>query len=334
MPLPVRVPGNLGPEACPLRRRVSRNGHCNGRVNMYDPDEDTGPASDDPAELQPVPDLSGIAVEDASGVPVGELFGALVEADTGLVRYLDLDLARTDRHVLVPIGHARVREHERDGTRFRLRAALVEDLEQIPPFPADVRKVDDPFERELLEAYGRTFHGERYYAHPAYDHTGVFTGERPVRGADAKPAGHDAGHATDGSPPLRRLAYLPGWRVAQGEQDVRRWAVRLEDGTGFRARDLMVDTDAEKVRYVVVTSDDGNVSRLLPIGFLQVDAARQQVHAPGLTRDDLVALPPYDGGGLSREQEDRLCRTLRQRLRGRRRYALPDFRRPPDSKFP
>jgi hypothetical protein len=282
---------------------------------MYDADDPTGAAVDDGAVLRPVPDLAGVAVEDATGIPAGRLFGALIETETGLIRYIDLDLASLDRHVLVPIGHARVRQHEKDGPRIRLRAALLEELEQIPPFPADVAHIDDPFERALLEAYGRTFHGERYYAHPAYDHQGIFAGENPVvREVDEE------------QPSLRRLAYLPGWKVASGEQDIRKWRLLLNDGGGFRVRDLIVDTAAERVRYVVIASEDGAAARLLPVGFVQIDDASQAVRAPALTAADVLALPPYDGGGVGREQEDLLCATLRQLLSGRRRYTLPDYR--------
>jgi hypothetical protein len=353
---------------------------------MYDPDEDIGGIDGDPSQLRQVPDLAGMAVEDASGVPAGRLVGALIEGGTGLVRYIDLDLARLDRHVLVPIGHARVREHERDGMRFRLRAALLEDLEQIPPFPADVGQVDDPFERELLEAYGRTFHGERYYAHPSYDHVGVFTGERQVTSSAAGGASGRAGElAADsagepvpysaaelapdsaaelvpgsagepvpdsagepvpdsaagpvpdsaaGPAPLRRLAYLPGWRIAAGEPDVRGWRLALDGASEYLVHDLIIDMDTEKVRYVVVASADGTTARLLPLGFLELDGAGHRLRAPGLASEDVVALPAYEGTNLTREKEDRLCAALRRRLRGRRRYSLPDFRTPPGRQFP
>jgi hypothetical protein len=331
---------------------------------MYEHDahDHTHPADD--AVLRAVPDLAGVPVEDASGLSVGRLFGALAEANSGLLRYIDLSLERVERHVLVPIGHARFREEDRNGPRVRLRAALLEELEQIPPFPADVANIDDPFERALLEAYGRSFHGERYYAHPSYDHDGIYAGEHPVipppdgaaadaaedaadgqtqAGADGPdtevaelaeggPGGAGTGdEGADAEPaaevgPLRRLAYMPGWRVARGEPDVRGWPLLLADDERLEIRDLIIDPAASRVRYVVLGLGEGQTARLLPVGFLQIRREDELVDAPGLGLEDVLALPEYQGGGVSREQEEHLCTILRGRMTGRRRYLLPDFR--------
>jgi hypothetical protein len=272
----------------------------------------------DTAVLRSVPDLRGVRVEDASGIPVGELFGTLAEAETGLLRYVDLELTTLDRHVLVPIGHARVHEGARgDEPCIRLRAALLEQLEQVPPFATDVAHIDDPFERALLEAYGRTFHGERYYAHPAYDHDGIYVGEHPV-------VADDDG---DGGAPLSRLAYLSGWRVADGEPDIRGWPLVLAgDGSRLEVSDLIVDTRAERVRYAVVPTPDDSGARLIPVGYLRVEGAAGKVVAEGFTAEDVVGLPPYGGGGVTRVAEDNLNAALRRTFSGRRRYLLPDFR--------
>lgn len=271
---------------------------------------------EDAAVLRSVPDLRGVRVEDASGIPVGELWGALAEAETGLLRYVDLELETLDRHVLVPIGHARVHSETREGPCIRLRAALLEQLEQVPPFAADSAHIDDPYERALLEAYGRTFHGERYYAHPAYDHSGIYVGEHPVVSAGAET-----------EEPLSRLSYLSGWRVAAGESDIRGWPLVLAgDGSRLEVNDLIIDTKAERVRYVVVPTPDGNGARLIPVGFLRIDTAGRKVVAEGFTAEDVAALPSYAGGGVTRVAEDSLNAALRRTFSGRRRYLLPDFR--------
>jgi hypothetical protein len=277
-----------------------------------------GDATEDTTVLRAVRDLHGLVVEDAGGLTIGELYGALAEADTGLLRYVDLSLNTLDRHVLVPIGHARVLEDDAEPPRVRLRAALLEELEQIPPFPADVSGITDPFERALLEAYGRSFHGERYYAHPAFDHRGVYAGEHPVMTDDGDP--------DDPDDSLKRLSYLPGWRVAEGERDIRGWPLRVEGRQPLEVTDLIVDRAARKVRYVVIAVRDGASARLLPIGYLQIDVDGGNVTAPGLTHDDLLALPAYDGGGVDRADEERLAAALRQTLGPSRRYLLADFR--------
>ncbi|HEX6307028.1 MAG TPA: PRC-barrel domain-containing protein [Longimicrobiales bacterium] len=271
----------------------------------------------DETMLRAVPDLRGIRVEDASGLPAGSVYGALAEAETGLLRYVDLALDALDRHVLVPIGHARVRGSEEEPC-IRLRAALLEQLEQVPPFPADVSHIDDPFERALLEAYGRTFHGERYYAHPAYDHSGIYVGEHPVVSGEARP---------EGSELLHRLSYLPGWKVASDERDIRGWPLVLTgDGARLEISDLIVDTGAERVRYIVVPTPDERGARLIPVGFLRVEDDTTEVIADGFTSADILELPPYAGGGVTRELEERLSAALRRIFTGPRRYLLPDFR--------
>jgi hypothetical protein len=275
-----------------------------------------GTEAHDAAVLRSVPDLRGMRAEDASGIPVGALWGALAEAETGLLRYLDLELETLDRHVLVPIGHARVRGESRDGPCVRLRAALLEQLEQVPPFAAEAAHIDDPYERALLEAYGRTFHGERYYAHPAYDHSGIYVGEHPVVSGEER-----------GDEPLSRLSYLSGWRVAEGENDIRGWPLVLAgDGTRLKVNDLIIDTSAERVRYVVVPTPEGRSARLIPIGFVRVDDDAKKVVAEGFTTKDVAGLPAYAGGGVTRVAEDTLNAALRRTFSGPRRYLLPDFR--------
>ena len=275
-----------------------------------------GPGPEDPPRLIPTADLAGLSTRDVEDRPVGELFGALAEEGTGLIRYLDVALATAKRHVLVPIGHARV-DRSSVPPRVRLRAATFEDLMEVPEFePADT-EVDRLYQDRLMHAHGRLFYGSRYYAHPAYDHRGLYAGEHPVAGPE---------EAVAEEPRLRALSDLKGFRVAGGENDIRGW--RMVDR---RSRDvgevteLLVDVPAKQVRYVVVWLDGADRAAALPVGYLAIDAAARQVTAGDLTRDDVLLLPVYEPP-LTRAAENRIHTALEGRLTGDRYFARPDFR--------
>lgn len=296
-------------------------------------------AADDPElprarPLRPVRDLAGIIVRDASGVAVGSIWGALTDARTGLVRYVDVSLANGGRHVLVPIGHTRLRVRDvsaRDqqdddvvsdirvddvtsAYELRLRAALLEELSSIPPYlPAS--DLDDEYEHAIVRAHGQLFHGQRYYAHPAFDHRGLYAGAHPLSRGEGRSL--DSGLA-----PLRSLV---GYRIAREEPDVRGWPLVSADGETLAVvDDLIVDVDAEQVRYVAVRQGTRRV--LLPIGFLEIDTDRSQVLAPALLADDLLHLPAWSGGTVERPVEEEVRDAFDEIYRGPRRYELPDFR--------
>jgi hypothetical protein len=185
--------------------------------------------------------------------------------------------------VLVPIGHARLRAHE-GSPAVRLRAGCSRTGGD-PRVRSRHGGLDDPYERDLLELHGRAYHGERYYAHPVFDHSGLYAGAHPiVRTSPGRPVDH-----------LRPLSELSGYRVARGEPDIRGWAV-----TGFanaplgRITDLIVDLREEKVRYAVLATERRQL--LLPVGFLTVEAPAGRVTALSLFSDDMHALPGYAGG--------------------------------------
>jgi hypothetical protein len=265
--------------------------------------------------LRAVRDLDGMPTADATGIPAGTLYGALVEADTGMLRYLDLALIEPRRHVLIPIGHARIMSVAEP--HVKLRAALLEELQEIPPFGA-ADDVDDPYEAALLEAHGRSYHGERYYAHPGYEHRMLYAGEHPIiRSAPIDPEAE----------PLQPLQAVSDYRIAVGEPDIEGWAFRAEgDDTAGTIRDVIVDVHALKVRYAVIALSNGRRDVLLPIGYLSLDTAEHTLNAPGLTAADLQGLPSYAGGSVERSDEDVVLRMLRETLTGPRRYYQPDFR--------
>jgi photosynthetic reaction center H subunit len=272
--------------------------------------------------LLAVPDLGGLPASDAGGRPIGSVFGALAEADTGLIRYLDLSLNTERRHVLVPIGHVRVRER---GTEVdvRLRAAVLADLAEIPTYAPDSSPLDDDAERELIASYGRAFYGDRYYAHPAYDHSGLYIGEHPIIRAEGLGRMPAAARAAER---LALLSRRSEYRVAEGQPDIRGWALMTDaDLPSGAVSDLVIDLDEEQVRYIVATVSDEPGEILLPVGFLRLEPRSQAVRAPGLRHDDLASLPRFTGDEIARDLEDIVRETLHVRLLDDRRYALPDF---------
>lgn len=276
-----------------------------------------GPGPEEPEPLRPVPDLGGAPVDDVEGRYAGEIKGSLIDDESGLIRYLDLDLTGSDRHVLVPIGHTRLERDLTGRLRIHLLGASRDELRRIPPYEPGRAEPAPTFGPALLEAHGRLFHGERYYAHPAYDHRGLYAGEHPiVRGPVPEPG-----------PALRRLGELEGYRVARGEPDIRGWPLTAGEHRVGHVRDLIVDPEAEKVRYAVARLDQREEDVLVPVGYLEVAEDERAVRTRALDEADLLALPAYDGGPVSRADEERVRKTLDDRLDADgRHYERPDYR--------
>ncbi len=258
------------------------------------------------APLRPVPDLAGTPVSDAGGLPIGSLFGALAEAETGLIRYFDLALADDRRHVLVPVGHARLIEGP-NGNALRLRAAVRADLDDIPTFDRTT-KIDDGWQDHLLAALGRCFHGERYYAHPAYDHSGFYAGPHPIVPESGVPG------------EMRRASSLETEHAARAP--IGRALIGLAGASIGRITDVLV-TPAAGARYIEV-EDATRRRTLLPVGYVRGAADDGTLRAPGLTADDLAALPE-SRGIPDFEAERALMQALEARFAGQRRYVRPDF---------
>lgn len=86
-----------------------------------------------------------------------------------------------------------------------------------------------------------------------------------------------------------RLTELPDYHVAPGDTDIRGW--RLHDRTGQPAgviEDLIVDTEARRVSEVLV--DLNGHDRLIPIGAVALDEARQTATVQ-MTLDELTRMP-------------------------------------------
>lgn len=264
--------------------------------------------------LRPSADLNDMPVYDADGIPIGQTFGVLTEADTGLVRYFDISLDGRARHVLVPVGHARMEKHL-GKLRLRLRAAAANDLEVIPAYEPHVAWSDDDFQNELLNAFGRLFEGERYYAHPAYDHAGLYAGKHPILREPLSPAGPSG---------LHRLSLLKQYRIAEGEPHITGWDVMGDRHARIGVvTDVFIDPDAELVRYVVMKREVDDVEVALPIGYATVNHGTLTVP---FAADDLDQLPPAPSVEMTRAEEAELRVALDRALAGQKRYARPDFR--------
>lgn len=106
------------------------------------------------------------------------------------------------------------------------------------------------------------------------------------------------------------LSQLDDFKVADGDPDVRGWEVLASDGRKIGEVDeLLVDTNAMKVRYLDVDVEDGVIGDgmdrhvLIPIGYARLEQERDCVMVDGLASADLQALPAYDQGPLTRDFE-------------------------------
>ncbi|MHB1225532.1 MAG: DUF2382 domain-containing protein [Gemmatimonadaceae bacterium] len=111
---------------------------------------------------------------------------------------------------------------------------------------------------------------------------------------------------------LRSLNELDDFKVAEGEPDIRGWdVVTLDSRKAGDVHDLLVDTVAMKVRYVDVELDKkvaGKKGRhvLVPIGMAQLDDDSDNVRLPQLSTAQLMTMPAYVHGSLTREREREL----------------------------
>lgn len=274
-----------------------------------------GPGPGSPPPLVSTADLAGLSTSDVEGSPVGQLVGALSEESTGLIRYLDVSIRNADKHVLVPIGHARI-DRGSVPPRVRLRAATHEDLLSVPAFSEEEVPPSPGFQEEVMGAFGRLFYGSRYYAHPAYDHSALHAGETPVVGTPAPAEGEG----------LRPLSELDEFRLASSAPELLGWSAVDEAGEDVGTiSDLLVETSARRARYVVLDLETPDRRAVLPIGYIALMEQPQRVRIQALTVEDIRLLPPYEPP-LTRAEENRLHAALEGRLSGDRFFRRPDFR--------
>jgi PRC-barrel domain protein len=135
--------------------------------------------------------------------------------------------------------------------------------------------------------------------------------------------------APPGAPQIAPLKHLKDYQVAKDDPDVRGWPVIARDGrTVGEVHDLLVDTAAERVRYLDVELDrdllasapvvpgtagpprpvgaDGKAAEhhvLAPIGFARLDEDHKRVYLDGMDAHDAAVLPAYDHQAFHRDYE-------------------------------
>jgi photosynthetic reaction center H subunit len=145
---------------------------------------------------------------------------------------------------------------------------------------------------------------------------------------DRQPEGPDS--------PLAELRHLTDYTIADGNPDIRGWAVRTAASFGDRiigtVEDLVVDADTLRVRYLLIclhkdavaTTRDRRV--LVPVGIGRLDENEDQLRLDGYTIGHLVGIPEFRPGKLTRHYET----TVRRRFGPPGPRGGPRDRRPVD----
>ncbi len=97
------------------------------------------------------------------------------------------------------------------------------------------------------------------------------------------------------------LDQLPDFEIAEGDPDVRGWAVVCSDGREIgEVDDVLVDTSPMKVRYLDVALVDELLAEgearhiLVPIEYARLDETDDQIFVDRLSSDRLPEVPSYD----------------------------------------
>jgi len=112
---------------------------------------------------------------------------------------------------------------------------------------------------------------------------------------------------------LARLEELKGFKVADGDPDIRGWEVRTPDDRKVgKVEELIVDPAERRVRYMEVKVDrkaldiDDDRHILIPIGTARLKEDKHDVLIERLPAQGLAGVPEYKRGPISREYETSL----------------------------
>lgn len=114
---------------------------------------------------------------------------------------------------------------------------------------------------------------------------------------------------------LEELGKLPEYKIAREDPDVRGWLVHSSDSQPIgRVEELIVDTQAEKVRYLIVDVDKAYAAdskdhyMLVPIGAARVEENGNSVRLNHINSRNSTNYPVYRGDSISREYENSIRR--------------------------
>src|SRR6188768_2724128 len=111
------------------------------------------------------------------------------------------------------------------------------------------------------------------------------------------------------------------FEIVKGEPDIRGWDVRYKNGEKIGSvEELILDTKAKKVRYMVVDLDENelrleNRKIVIPIGFAELHSQSDDVLIPNVSVDQLCSLPDYKRDALTPDFERGISSTFGRKVK-------------------
>lgn len=111
------------------------------------------------------------------------------------------------------------------------------------------------------------------------------------------------------------------FEIVKDEPDIRGWDVRYKNGEKIGSvEELILDTRAQKVRYMVVDLDENELRLehrkiVIPIGFAELDSSTDDVLIPNVSVDQLCNLPDYKRDVLTPDLERRISSTFGRKVK-------------------